>query len=72
MIFTIFAKINSYHYSLTMRDMSLNSFSHGIRMYEVPLCEVFYISIEETILSNVPGAAGDYDSDNDITVDEPF
>ena len=55
-----------------MRDKSMNSFSEGIRMYEVPLSEVFTISIEETILSNQPGAAGGYNSDEDITVEEPF
>ena len=49
-----------------MRDKSMNLFSEGVLQYETPLCEVFTISTEKTILSNLPGMAGDYDSDNDI------
>ena len=55
-----------------MRNKSMNLFSEGVLQYETPLCEVFTISTEKTILSNQPGAAGGYNSDDDITVDEPF
>lgn len=49
-----------------MRDKSMNSFSEGVLQYETPLCEVFTISTEKTILSNVPGRAGNYNSDDDF------
>lgn len=55
-----------------MRDKSMNLFSEGVLQYETPLCEVFTISTEKTILSNDPGRAGNYNSDNDIIEGEPF
>ena len=45
--------------------------SEGVR-YETPLCEVLEITIEESILSNTPGVAGNYNSDDDIVVDDDF
>ena len=56
-----------------MRDMSMDSFSEGVlQQYETPLCEVFKVSIEKTILSNVPGKPGNYNSNNDITYEDEF
>lgn len=52
-----------------MRDQSMNSFSEGVLQYETPLCEVFTISTEKTILSNEPGRAGNYNSDDDFVDD---
>lgn len=51
----------------------MNSFSEGVLQYETPLCEVFTISTEKTILStNEPGRAGNYNSDNDIIIEDEF
>lgn len=55
-----------------MRDTSLDSFSEGVLQYETPLCEVFKVSTEKTILSNVPGKAGNYDSTKDFYYDDEF
>lgn len=40
--------------------------------YETPRCRVVEFSLETTILSNLPGAAGNYDSDDDIVYDGVF
>ena len=50
----------------------MNPFSEGVQQYETPLCEVFETTVEETILSNPPGAAGNYNSDDDVIYEEAF
>lgn len=55
-----------------MRNDTLQSLSEGIMQYETPRCRVFKISLETTILSNQPGMAGNYDSDDDIVIDGDF
>ena len=54
-----------------MQNNTMNSQFEGVQPYETPLCEVFEISTEKTILSNQPGKPGDYNSDDDI-VDGEF
>ena len=49
-----------------MQNHTMKSQFEDVRPYETPLCEVFEISTEKTILSNQPGKPGDYDSDDDI------
>lgn len=50
----------------------MNLLSEGVLQYETPLCEVFTISTEKTILSNQPGRAGNYDSNRDIIDDVDY
>ena len=54
------------------RDKFLAPISGDVRAYEAPLCSVYEITVEDTILSNTPGKPGDYDSDNDIIIDDEF
>ncbi len=55
-----------------MRNNTMKSlFGDGLQ-YETPRCRVVKLSLETTILSNQPGTAGDYNSDDDIVFDGDF
>ena len=55
-----------------MRDKTMDPFSDGVRQYETPVCEVFEVTVEETILSNPPGKAGNYNNGDDFIYEDAF
>ena len=55
-----------------MRNRSMAPFSEDVREYETPLSSVFEVTIEDTVLSNPPGRAGNYNKENDIIYDDEF